>query len=56
MKYTFQFMGRLIGALGIKTIHTVTVDADTEEAARLKLYDTHEHIGPIFSVKVKTDS
>lgn len=42
--YKIQFFGRRIGALGVSSWHTVTVAAETPEAARLKLYDTHEHI------------
>ena len=38
------FNGKLRGALGISYRHVVTVEAADSDAARLKLYDTHEHI------------
>lgn len=43
-RFTFEFIGRQRGALGINSHFVVTVEAETEEDARLKLYDTHEHI------------
>lgn len=42
--YLAKFHGREAGAIGIFSAHTATVQAANEEAARLKLYDTHEHI------------
>jgi hypothetical protein len=42
--YTFSFKGREVGAIGVMGYFRQTVQAETEEAARLKLYDTHEHI------------
>lgn len=43
-KYTFEFYGRFKNAIGIDYRHTAIVKANTEQEARLKLYDTHEHI------------
>ena len=43
-KYRFVIFARLRGAIGVCYPHTVTVEAADEDAARLKLYDTHEHI------------
>ena len=42
--YRITFFGRLAGALGESGHHTLTVEAPDVEAARLKLYDTHEHL------------
>lgn len=44
MKYLATFTGRLVGAIGIFYGHSVEVEGETEEAARLALYDTHDHI------------
>jgi hypothetical protein len=44
MRYRFEFVGRQVGAIGTMSDYTVEVEADTQEAAQLKLYDTHEHI------------
>lgn len=38
------FQGRESGAIGAFSQHTATVTAKDDEAARLKLYDTHDHI------------
>ena len=46
-KYKFEFTGRLIGAIGITYLCTKEVYADSIEQAKLKLYDTHEHISNI---------
>lgn len=43
-KWRVRFHGRAVNAQGIFDWHTVTVEADTKEAALPKLYDTHEHI------------
>lgn len=43
-KYTFKILARLNGAIGKRYKYTVTVEAENEEAAKIKLYDTHEHI------------
>lgn len=53
-KYTFKFLAVLIGSIGKKRYkHTVTIYAETEADARLKLYETYEHIF-IYSVNGKT--
>ena len=44
MKYICTFQGRTIGAIGIFQRFRVPVEADTEDAARLKLYDDYDHI------------
>ena len=36
--------GRKAGALGVFYPDSVTVEAETPEAARLKAYETHEHL------------
>ena len=43
-KYTARFTGRLSGAIGCFHPCTVEVEAENEDAARLKLYDTYDHI------------
>lgn len=43
-RYRCTFYGRKVGAIGIKSWYELTIDAPDPEAARLKLYDTHEHI------------
>jgi hypothetical protein len=52
-RYAFRFHGRLNGALGVSGIHNVEVEAETEEAARLRLYETHEHVS-VLTVKVRS--
>jgi hypothetical protein len=44
MKYRLEFLGRKVGAIGIFYQISVTLEASTEDEARLKIYDTHEHI------------
>lgn len=44
MKYTAKFWGRTRGAIGIFHWITFTVEGGTPEAARLRLYDTHDSI------------
>ena len=51
-KYTFNILAVLSGSIGKRCKYTVTTEAETEEAAKLKLYDTHEHIF-IYSVNGK---
>lgn len=48
-KYTFEILAVLIGSLGKRYKYTVTIKAETEADAKLKLYDTYEHIS-IYSV------
>lgn len=49
--YHISFRGREKGALGIYSNYAQTVEANTEEEAILKLYDTHEHI-EVLSIKI----
>ena len=42
--YRVLFRGRLAGAIGKSSTHSVTVSAISEEDAILKLYDKYEHI------------
>lgn len=42
--YKFTFEGVVIGSIGKKQKFTVTTQADSFDEAKLKLYDTHEHI------------
>lgn len=51
-KYTFEILAVLIGSIGKRYKYTVTIDAETEADAKLKLYDTYEHIY-IYSVNGK---
>jgi hypothetical protein len=44
MKYQLVFYGRKVGAIGIMYWITVTIEASSEDEARIKIYDTHEHI------------
>ena len=44
MMYRARFIGKLLGAIGISYAHDVRVEAPNPEAARLKLYETHDHI------------
>jgi hypothetical protein len=44
MIYRVSFRGREAGAIGIFSRFAITVRADNEEQARLKLYETHDHI------------
>jgi hypothetical protein len=37
-------MGRTVGAIGIRYPVSITVEAESENEAKLKAYDTHEHI------------
>ena len=43
-KYKFNFLGVKIGSIGKRQNFTVITEADNFEDAKLKLYDTHEHI------------
>lgn len=48
--YTFTFIGRETGAIGIRYQITATVQAKNQRDAELKLYDRYEHIGEIVLV------
>lgn len=43
-QFTFTFQGKERGALGLPQVFTVTTEGENLQAARLALYDTHEHI------------
>lgn len=43
-KYRFVIHARKCGAIGIRSTHVTTVEADNEADARLKLYEKYEHI------------
>lgn len=43
-QYTCAFVGRRAGAIGISTRVAITIWTESPEAARLKCYDTHEHL------------
>jgi hypothetical protein len=47
MKYRLEFMGRTVGAIGIRYPISVTLDASSESEARIKIYDTHDHISDL---------
>ena len=51
-KYTFKILAVLIGSIGKRRKYIVTIEAETEADAKLKLYDTCEHIF-IYSVNGK---
>jgi hypothetical protein len=51
MKYTAHFIGKNKGAIGILQKFIVVVEADNEDDARLKLYDTHEDIRQCVFIK-----
>jgi hypothetical protein len=42
--YKFKFLGVLLGAIGKEQKFTKTIQAENIHEAKLKLYDTHEHI------------
>jgi len=43
-KYTFTILAVKNGSIGKRSKFTVTTEAENFDAAKLKLYDTHEHI------------
>ncbi len=43
-RYRVTFQGRERGAIGLMYTYTVEVEAYDEAGARLKVYDTHEHL------------
>lgn len=58
--YQANFNGRLVGAIGISYAHTVNLWAKNKGEARLKLYNTHDHIKylsltPLLSVGTLTE-
>lgn len=42
--YRAEFTGKVKGAIGSPAPFLLLIDAETPEAATLKLYDTHEHL------------
>jgi hypothetical protein len=42
--YTFTFIGRKVGAIGITYRITVTTEADSVESAKAWLWEHYEHI------------
>ena len=44
MKFYIEFYGRENGAIGIRSHYARTVEADSRDAAILKLYENFEHI------------
>ena len=55
MKYLATFVGRTRGAIGIFYPISTEVEAETPEAAELKLYDTHEHIQGLRFVELNSE-
>lgn len=43
-RYKIKFEGVIIGAIGKKQKFTLTIQAENWYNAKLKMYDTHEHI------------
>ena len=51
--YKCTFYGRKVGAIGVVSYHTVYFDAENEEKAKERLYESFEHcrnlnIVPVF--------
>lgn len=42
--YRLLFLGRPVGSIGLRQVCSIEVQAEDEAAARLKAYETHEHI------------
>lgn len=43
-KFKVKFTGREVGAIGVFSHFELIIEAPDEDAARLKIYDTHEHL------------
>jgi hypothetical protein len=43
-KYQFKILAVKNGSIGKRQNFTITIEAENFAAAKLKLYDTHEHI------------
>lgn len=54
-KYKFTFLGVKNGSIGKRQTFTVTTESENFETAKLKLYDTHEHIQILSCNGVKPD-
>ncbi len=52
-RYRCVFHGRKLGAIGVFGFHVVELDAEDPESARLKCYETHEHISNFKAIEVK---
>lgn len=52
-KYKVWFRGREVGAISIFSNFCIIVEAEDEEKARLKVYDTHEHLSCVRIEEVK---
>lgn len=50
--FLLTFTGREVRAIGAFQDFRVILDAESEEAARLKIYDTHEHLSNLRVVKI----
>lgn len=46
-RYRCIFYGRKVNALGISSFHCLDLEAPDPDAARLKIYDTHEHLSQV---------
>lgn len=56
MEFTARFHGKKKGAIGLGHWFVVSVSAESQEAARLKLYDNYEHISsPTITAEEKGD-
>lgn len=53
--YRMTFTGREVGAIGVFTRYSIVVRAESEEAARIELYQTHEHIRGLHVQVVEED-
>jgi hypothetical protein len=54
-KYTFTILALKIGSIGKRKNFTITIESNNFENAKLKLYDTHEHIQIISVNRIKPD-
>lgn len=54
-KYKFIFLGVKNGSIGKKQRFTLTIEADNFKDAKLKMYDTHEHIQILSVNGIKPD-
>lgn len=53
-KYECTFVGKTTGALGVSSWHKIVVEAPDERSAKLRCYNTHEHItGGVDGIRVK---
>ena len=52
-KYNCSFIGRQVGAIGIRYAITEVIEADTMKQAEIKLYNDYEHISQFIAIPVK---